>query len=358
VFYFKRDDSEPDISVFLESEDEECAEGLENIRGANIKRLTDNVEAWFGYSILTSQLLQELSPSCYLSQIPEQREWEGKSHFDVFEPLMKELAKKGHRVTVISHFPQKKLFPNYEDVNLKNTAPILVNTFQMEDIKYSRFQRYYEVIFLSNLGVSTCLDAYSAPELKTFLKTEKTFDLIIVEFFNCDCFLGLVHKLKSPFIGMTTSAMLPWNNVKLGNPTNPSYIANAFLPFTDKMWFLERLENAALSIFQDVIYGYSMDVENYKIAKSVFGDNLPPLREIAYNASLLLVNSHFSLNRPKPLVPAVIEVGGIHIGKPKQLPQAFAKKHIDKWHEISQRPKHCIAEELKILRSTVDGVLD
>lgn len=42
----------------------------------------------------------------------------GKSHFDVFEPLLKELAIKGHNVTVVSHFPLKTPLKNYEDISL------------------------------------------------------------------------------------------------------------------------------------------------------------------------------------------------------------------------------------------------
>lgn len=43
----------------------------------------------------------------------------GKSHFIMFEALMKGLAAKGHQVTVVSHFPQEKPLPNYKDLSLK-----------------------------------------------------------------------------------------------------------------------------------------------------------------------------------------------------------------------------------------------
>lgn len=43
----------------------------------------------------------------------------GKSHFIMFEALMKGLAARGHQVTVVSHFPQEKPLPNYKDLSLK-----------------------------------------------------------------------------------------------------------------------------------------------------------------------------------------------------------------------------------------------
>ncbi|EFN66981.1 hypothetical protein EAG_15338 [Camponotus floridanus] len=48
----------------------------------------------------------------------------GKSHFDMFKPLLEELARRGHEVTVVSYFPRtddakaKEPLPNYKDINL------------------------------------------------------------------------------------------------------------------------------------------------------------------------------------------------------------------------------------------------
>lgn len=63
----------------------------------------------------------------------------GKSHFDVFEPLMEKLALRGHNVTVLSHFPREKPLNGYNDVSLRGTSKILKNFIDLEDInKYSR----------------------------------------------------------------------------------------------------------------------------------------------------------------------------------------------------------------------------
>lgn len=57
------------------------------------------------------------------------------------------------------------------------------------------------------------------------------------------------------------------------------------------------------------------------IAKKFFGEDLPDLREIAQKTSLILVNSHFSINIARPTVPNFIEVAGLHINEPKTLPE-------------------------------------
>lgn len=58
------------------------------------------------------------------------------------------------------------------------------------------------------------------------------------------------------------------------------------------------------------------------IAKKFFGVDLPDLRDLAQRTSLILVNSHFSINQARPAVPNFIEVGGLHIREPKALPEA------------------------------------
>lgn len=44
-----------------------------------------------------------------------------KSHYGAFQPLLKELAERGHNVTVVSHFTLKDPPPNYHhiDVSMK-----------------------------------------------------------------------------------------------------------------------------------------------------------------------------------------------------------------------------------------------
>lgn len=54
--------------------------------------------------------------------------------------------------------------------------------------------------------------------------------------------------------------------------------------------------------------------------RKYFGVDLPFLDDIIKNTSLILVNHHFSLAFPRPLLPNVIEIGGHHIRSPKPLP--------------------------------------
>lgn len=171
-----------------------------------------------------------------------------------------------------------------------------------------------------------CEGGLSSKALTDLIKSDEHFDLIIAELsFNQDCFLGFAHKFSAPLIGVTTSVMMPWNNWKFGNPNNPSYIPSNFLPYSDQMTFLERVDNALMLMINDIMYHYFIEEPSNRIARKYFGYDLPYLRNIAYNASMILVDSHFAVSRPRPLVPAVVEIGGMHIGKAqlKKLPQVI-----------------------------------
>lgn len=245
----------------------------------------------------------------------------GKSHFDVFEPLMKALAAKGHEVTVISHFPQQEPLRNYRDVSLKGTAPPLVHIFNVADYKGRWYEKYVSSFVLYYFGYQSCVAGLASQPIQDFLKVNQTYDLIVMEYFNTDCYLGFAHKFKAPLISVGSCSLMPWLNERFANPDNPSYIPVNLMPYSDRMSFLERVENTVSYVCNGITSFLFMEIPSNVLAKRYFGSDVPNLREIAYNTSLMLENVHFSLTLPRPQVPNVIDVGGIHIGKIKTLPE-------------------------------------
>jgi len=62
--------------------------------------------------------------------------FQGKSHFVMFEHLMKGLAKKGHQIDIVSTFPLKKPYPNYTDIVKLPIAMHLVNNMTFEVMQH------------------------------------------------------------------------------------------------------------------------------------------------------------------------------------------------------------------------------
>jgi glucuronosyltransferase len=238
------------------------------------------------------------------------------------EALMKGLAARGHQVFVVNHYPQAHSVPNYTDISLVGSMRNAFEDTPLENVGTGDV--LMSVNMLANIAVETCEKVLSFPPIQMLINSEEKFDLIIVEQFNTDCMLGFVHKFKVPFIAIGTSVMMPWGNVRFGNPDNPSYIPHHFLAHSDRMSFSERIVNTVYQISVQWAYHFLMDMPTQKIARKYFGESLPPLADIARNTSLLLLNTHFSTNQPRPLVPQIIEVGGLHLSPPRPLPQVLS----------------------------------
>lgn len=248
----------------------------------------------------------------------------GMSHFAVFAPLMDKLAEKGHEVTVISHFPKDKPAKGYRDVSLRGTEKLLNNFIELTELRnHSRELKIFGAFPLGDFAKGTC-ETLGSKAMQDFLKTPKKFDLILIEMWTTDCYLGLVHKFQAPFVGLSSCVIMPWINDRIANIEHPAYVPVMFMDYSDDLSFIQRVENTVMLIFNKIARHFLFELPGREAARKYIDERMPTLSSIAENTSLLLVNTHFTLNRPRPSVPAVIEVGGMHIKPQKTLPKVSA----------------------------------
>lgn len=125
----------------------------------------------------------------------------GKSHFFLYEPVLRQLASIGHNVTVVSYFPQEKPLQNYRDVPLEimdRTAP---KGLGFGDFVHSRFKYYGSIFILQSYTDKYCQSGLQSRNLHRFLKENNHFDVILFQIFTTDCFAGLIKKYNAPVIG-------------------------------------------------------------------------------------------------------------------------------------------------------------
>ncbi|XP_069681772.1 UDP-glycosyltransferase UGT5-like isoform X2 [Periplaneta americana] len=241
----------------------------------------------------------------------------GKSHFDVFEPYFKELAARGHQIVVVSHFPQKQPVANYSDISLEGS--IEIGTKNSLDIGSLTGIKAYVTFAIEALKfLDSCRRTLAFNKVQQLLRSEEKFDVVIVEIFYTDCYIAFAHKFEASLIGVSTSLLFSWGNDRMGSPDNPSHIPVTLTGSSHRMNFRERLINSAANIALRAAF-LVQAVLVQMFVNSHIGPDVPWLSEIARNTSLVLVNTHFSLNWPRPLVPGVVEVGGIHIKPAKKL---------------------------------------
>lgn len=171
--------------------------------------------------------------------------------------------------------------------------------------------------FMGAKIVPAVLDNQQVKELLADTKTNK-FDLIIVESFGTDALYGLGGHFNAPIITVSATEPTRAINDAVGNPETPSYVPNVLLSVTSQemTFFFNRLKNYSMTMFQFIVREWLALPGQEEIYNKYFSDNPKPLRRlIKEDVALAFVNTHFSFSFPRPYVPNMIEIGGIHIDR-------------------------------------------
>ncbi|KAK5645028.1 hypothetical protein RI129_006328 [Pyrocoelia pectoralis] len=240
------------------------------------------------------------------------------SHQQLGTALLNGLAAKGHEVTMLTPVVPKKISKNLKVVHIKYPPIPEFEKFNFFDLKGVNI--FETIMRLEMLGLSIVKAALNSTELQTFLSEDHHFDLVIIEQFINEAFRGFCHHYRAPCITLSTVASNRWTNRQMGNPTNPSYMPELFLPYSDHMNFFQRLQNSIV-MFWETLYNhfYMLPRHNELLQKHFPG--APSIYDLYYNTSLILLNSHVAINAPVPLVPNMIPIGGFHINPPNKLPK-------------------------------------
>ncbi|EFA11928.2 UDP-glucuronosyltransferase 2C1-like Protein [Tribolium castaneum] len=246
----------------------------------------------------------------------------GKSHHILGEMLLKELARRGHNVTMASPFPLKEPFPNYTDIHLTG---ILEDQIARESM-FMKMNKGHALV-----GVNDVLELTRAQteltlnhtEMAKLLKSGTKFDVIIIDWFMNGAILMYGKLFNAPIIPIASHGTTHLANYIVGNPAPPSYIPNAMLPFPPNMTFFQRMVNGLVTIAYNVV-GHTNAKYHQALLEKYF-ENAPSLDELKDTVALVLSNGHYSFESPRPFVPNVIPVGGFHVQKARKLPTDLQK---------------------------------
>ncbi|XP_049793203.1 UDP-glycosyltransferase UGT5-like isoform X32 [Schistocerca nitens] len=249
----------------------------------------------------------------------------GRSQWVLAETYLRALERRGHRITAVTTFPssQGSTAGNWTEILIPN--PINeddnLNVFDEAATGVLEWAKQY-----LEFSEKMCHGFLKDENVQSLYKSGKKFDVIILENIFTECLHGYAHGLKAPVIVLTSFGGLDWMAWMVGSPNPYAYVPTAFLTFGTHMNFLERLVNTVVGIGHNVLRHILYIPRLDSILQTYLRDpSLPSLSEIERRTSLLLVNYHFTHGSPRPLVPNMVEVGGMHVGKPKQLPQDIQK---------------------------------
>lgn len=175
-----------------------------------------------------------------------------------------------------------------------------------------------------DMGITITNHTLSLKAVKEFIHSKPTFDVVVMEIFVNEAMLGFAESFNAPVIGFSTFGASKWTTDLVGTPSPPSYVPHPFLSFKDRMSFTERFGNTAMAIFEEIYMNYFYLPRQEELLRIHFPHLSKSLHELRKNVNLVLLNSHVTLSYPRPYLPNMIEVGGLHIKKQtKPLPEVI-----------------------------------
>ncbi|XP_058457594.1 UDP-glycosyltransferase UGT5-like [Malaya genurostris] len=240
-----------------------------------------------------------------------------KTNYLFGQVLFEALASRGHRVTVVSPFEVHYDSENIKQIKLNGMFAHLEDYGMNTNI----FTKWDKSSFYGNnnmvYGTAAMADYTLGHEkVRDLLESNETFDLLILDQVLTDSLLGLALHYQIPAIVYSSTAANKFINEMVANPHNPAYNPIADLGYSDEMSFVQRLWNTLVSVSEQFNYKYLYLPAQEAVYQRHFArKNLPPLLDLIHNVSLVLVNSHPVINYPRPMVPSMIEIGGLHLRK-------------------------------------------
>ncbi|XP_055848144.1 UDP-glycosyltransferase UGT5-like [Episyrphus balteatus] len=246
------------------------------------------------------------------------------SHVIVHMGVVRALVKQGHNVTVITSMKLNDPNPGYRLIYLKTLQHTQNETFTMIDNInrapfYLKPAKWYQ-------AVKGMVDKYSNypsdPDFISFKKENNHFDLMLLGYQYNEANLGEAADFKCPTVLIWM--MQPFGHISrlIGNPNLPAVVP--FSPFItpNAMNFFNRVLNYIIYIFEAMVSQLSNCVLEALYDKYYPSPKYPSYKEMSKNVSLILYNHHFSELPIRPLVPSLIEIGGIQIKEePDPLPK-------------------------------------
>ncbi|XP_055857852.1 UDP-glucosyltransferase 2-like isoform X5 [Episyrphus balteatus] len=214
-----------------------------------------------------------------------------KPNLKVYMAVANTLIERNHNLTIVT------------------TIPIPLEYFPRKDFRHVLLKIPLEKVKI--LNYRNARDVLKQKEFQEFFKEDNKFDLVILGYLLNDFMVGVAPRYGCPIAVISLGG--PFGEVAewIGNPSAISYVQIPHTGKSQQMSFMERYQNLLLHAFVPFVEAYMNRVmEN--IYRTLFTDeSYPPYSDVISNISLVLYNRHFSEMPVRPLVPALVEIGGI-----------------------------------------------
>ncbi|KAK9892156.1 hypothetical protein WA026_018359 [Henosepilachna vigintioctopunctata] len=248
------------------------------------------------------------------------------SHQYVFRELVKELSLRGHEVTFITTNP-------IGDPNLKNLSEIDVsgayqvfNKYDLSEINREKYGLIHISTYFRNFNHDIITIEMKTKDVQEVLKKPEDFyDLILIEAHSPISF-GLGHKFKAPMVAVSSSDVSSQTHALFGESIHPVLYPELGIGYIGPLKQLaEKFDSFYINFMAWFITKYLDLPSDDQFARGYFGDDMPYLRDLMSEASLLLLNVNPIFSNRRPNAPNVIHYYNIHTKRNEDFPLDLQK---------------------------------
>ncbi|NXG02074.1 UD11 glucuronosyltransferase, partial [Sakesphorus luctuosus] len=242
------------------------------------------------------------------------------SHWLSMREVLDSLQQKGHEIVVVApevslHIKTSKSL-TMKMYSVPFTQEEMEKVFQdffhlsfEEGSFLSRFLKVYEGMRrFRQLTVSSCEELLKNQELTRYLEESK-FDALLTDPAG-PCGLILAEHLSLPSVYFLRGLPCGLDFEATQCPNPPSYVPRWFTEHTDHMTFFQRVRNLLFEFPNSFLCDFFFRPFT-KLASEFLQRDVTVL-ELLRQGSLWLLRVEFVMDYPRPLMPNIIPIGGVH----------------------------------------------
>ncbi|XP_068216262.1 UDP-glucosyltransferase 2-like [Palaemon carinicauda] len=238
-----------------------------------------------------------------------------RSLYHLTKSLSEALGDAGHSVTLVSTFGPSSKHPKVTEIPTGAPLEYLegFNIFEYRDM-FSIFSWVTDVT--RNVGRAM----WQNENIRHLWERRKEFDAIIIISYVNELAVPFLLDYEGTYIDLCTPGVELFTISRLGNWLPLSVTPVILLPYDEYMTFFERLVNPWVAWATYSFYRFFTLPVITEVVEEFF-PQVPDIVQIYESSHLTLINGHFALDGPVPLLPTQVEIGTINAKSPNPLPK-------------------------------------
>lgn len=168
-------------------------------------------------------------------------------HQTVYQPLIENLHKHQHDITVMTTNPMKGNFENITEIDLSFVYDLNI----LQELKDVDLEGSEGLKTVFNVMRKIFEAELRSPRVLELLNNkEKYFDLVLVDWSGSSSLMNIfAHHFNAPLVAITNGEAFPNVHEAFGNPSHPVTHPSVFLPFSENLDLIERVSSVLFTIW-------------------------------------------------------------------------------------------------------------